>query len=305
MNTPVLLLIFNRPQTTKRVFECIRQAAPKQLFIAADGPRTTRIGEAALCDECRAIVQKIDWPCTVKTLFRDNNLGCGKSVSQALTWFFEQVEEGIILEDDILPHPDFFPYCEILLEKYRHDTRIGFISGKNYRPEYVATNDSYYFSAYSHVWGWAGWRRTWENYDFELKNTSLKEYEAALPFYYDDERAFRWCKIVFHRMKHGLIDTWDYQLGISLYLKHYLSIIPSKNLVENIGFGADATHTRKSDQRISSCPVSAILPLTHPKEVTQNKEADMSHLLDYERKRLTVFDYYRKYVKILLKKKRS
>jgi hypothetical protein len=301
MKTAILLLIFNRPLTTKKVFQSIREAKPPKLYIAADGPRKNKPGEREKCEETRRIATQIDWDCEVKTLFRDENSGCGKAVSDAITWFFQNEEEGIVLEDDILPHPDFFPYCEELLEKYRNVDEVKFIAGRNYLFGEKVSVDSYYFSAFNHVWGWAGWRRTWETYDFTLQNRDEKDFEKAIRYYFDDINAIRRWKILFKRMKYRQIDTWDYQLTISLWFDRALSIIPNTNLVQNIGFDVDATHIKKANPRLSEYKGDAILPLKHPDAIVQNKKADTDHVLNYENIHITKFDYYRKTFKLKLK----
>jgi len=168
--TPVLFLIFNRPNTTQKVFNAIRQAKPKQLFVAADGPRKGKEGEKEKYEQAREIIEQVDWNCEVRTLFREKNLGCKIAASSAIDWFFENVDEGIILEDDCLPSQSFFRFCQELLEYYRDDTRIMMISGNNFQFGKVRGEGSYYFSKYAHVWGWATWRRAWKHYDVNMKN---------------------------------------------------------------------------------------------------------------------------------------
>jgi len=174
--TPILFLIFNRPDTTQKVFNAIRKAKPKQFFIAADGSPPDREGEIEKCQKSRKIATSVDWDCEVKTLFRDKNLGCKIAISSAIDWFFENVEEGIILEDDCLPHQSFFWFCQELLEYYRNDTRIMHISGDNFQFGRKRGEGSYYFSKYSHVWGWATWRRAWKCFDINMK--SFEEFKA-------------------------------------------------------------------------------------------------------------------------------
>ena len=169
LQTPVVLLIFNRPDTTERVFETIRQAKPPKLLVVADGPRADKPGEAEKCAAVRAILDRVDWDCQVIQNYADTNLGCRERVSSGLNWVFETVEEAIILEDDCLPHPTFFRFCEELLERYRHDDRIMTISGNNLQFGRPHTEDGYYFSRYTHIWGWASWRRAWRFYDLEMK----------------------------------------------------------------------------------------------------------------------------------------
>jgi hypothetical protein len=301
MKTPVLLLVFDRPKTTAELFGIIRKIKPLKLYIAADGPRPKKQGEREKCEEVRRLVTQVDWECDVKTLFRDENLGCGKAVSSAISWFFQNEEEGIILEDDILPHPDFFPYCEELLEKYRHIDEVKFISGRNYLFGETTDDNSYYFSAFNHVWGWAGWRKTWEIYDFTLRNKTEEDFEKAIRFYFDDINAIRFWKIIFKKMKQGRIDTWDYQLTISLWFNRALSIIPNTNLIQNIGFDGDATHTKKAKSCIVDYKGSPILPLQHPAGIAQNRKADIAHILDFQNIRISAWDYWRKSFKLKIK----
>ena len=301
MKTPILFLIFNRPDTTREVFKVISNIKPEKLYIAADGPRKNKEGENEKCEQTRLIVNDIDWNCKLNTLFRDENKGCGKAVSEAISWFFANEEEGIILEDDIVPHPDFFPYCEELLEKYRNVDNVKFISGRNYLFGEKVSEYSYYFSAYNHVWGWAGWRKTWDIYDFSLQQKNEKDFEKAIRFYFDDLNAIRFWKIIFKKMKYGMIDTWDYQLTISLWFDRALSIIPNSNLVRNIGFSVDATHTKKENKLLSEYECESILPIKHPEFVIQNREADIAHVLNYEKINISLFDYWRKSLKLEIK----
>ncbi|MGC1799486.1 MAG: hypothetical protein WA701_03795, partial [Solirubrobacterales bacterium] len=180
--TPVAMLIFNRPETTARVFERVREARPPKLLVVADGPRADRPGEAGRCREARAVVEAVDWPCELMTDYSEVNLGCGKRISSGLDWVFDSVEEAIVLEDDCLPHPSFFRFCEELLKRYRAEERVVHVSGDNFQSAGRAGgavgrllrlagrswSPSYYFSRYAHVWGWASWRRAWSDYDFEM-----------------------------------------------------------------------------------------------------------------------------------------
>ncbi|MCM0207719.1 nucleotide-diphospho-sugar transferase [Bacteroides fragilis] len=275
MKTAVLFLVFNRPDTTIRVFETIRQARPPRLYVAADGPRKDRVGENEKCEETRSIIKQIDWNCEVKTLFRNENLGCGKAVSQAITWFFQQEEEGIILEDDVLPHPDFFPYCEELLERYRNIEQVRFISGRNHLYGERASEDSYYFSSVNQVWGWASWSRVWKLYDYNLKTIKKRDFYASLNYYYQDIRIVNHRKLLFAQMKRKMIDTWDYQLTFALMVNRSLCIIPNINLIQNIGIGNEATHTLDGNKMIEEYKGCSILPLKHPDKVKLNKEGDM------------------------------
>lgn len=242
LNTAVLFLVFNRPDTTARVLEAIRQAKPPRLYVAADGPREGRAGEYERVARVREIATAVDWPCEVRTLFRDKNLGCKYAVSGAITWFFEQEEQGIILEDDCLPSQSFFWFCEELLIHYRYDMRISMVSGYNNKGIYGASD--YFYSNIGSIWGWASWRSAWAPYDVEV--TSLRKK------YGDDLFRLRdllGAKIAANRQQHWMalekgLDTWDYQWSFVRHFNNGLSCVPRYNLVENIGFGEGATHTK-------------------------------------------------------------
>ncbi len=306
MRSPILFLIFNRPDTTIRVFEAIRQAQPPRLYIAADGPRVTRPSDLMLCAETLEIVSQIDWDCKVKTLFREDNLGCGKAVSGAIRWFFENEEEGIVIEDDVLPHPDFFLYCDELLEKYRYTDSVKFISGRNALLGKSIGDESYYFSAFNNVWGWAAWRRTWSIYDFTLESKTLFQFKKALDFYFVDKGVKRFWKTIFKQMKFGQIDTWDYQFTISLWFNRALSILPNKNLIKNIGFGEDATHTIVEDEALMNLDYYPILPLKYPTLIVQQKAADLELETKYNKNSINLYRYIiwnlRFYFKIVIKR---
>lgn len=267
LHTPVLFLIFNRPGLTARVFKEIRRARPEKLFIAGDGPRAHNEGKKELCRKAREVVSTIDWSCEVKTLFRDTNLGCRKAVTGAITWFFQHVEEGIILEDDCLPHPSFFPFCSAMLNRYRDEKRIMHVSGDTQLQEQV-TDDSYYFSSIPIPWGWATWRRAWNLNDAGMSNyrefTGSGKIESILTNRY--HRRF-WLDI-FDRVSRGEVDTWDFIWTFTLFHRGGLAVIPNKNLISNIGCGKNATHTKNLNQyacKALSCMETALI---HPAEIT-------------------------------------
>jgi len=277
LNTPVLFLVFNRLDTTKQVFEAIRLAKPPRLYIAADGARASREGEAATVQAVRDyVVKHIDWECEVKTLFREQNLGCKYAVSGAVTWFFENEEMGIILEDDCLPDPTFFNFCQELLERYRHDQRIGMISGDNFQFGNRRNDDSYYFSKYVHIWGWASWRDRWVNsYDVAMSRWPKIRDEAWLTDMVGNVReAVFWHKI-FERVHRGEIDTWDYQWVFANWVEGRMTILPSVNMISNIGFDANATHTTGDSELANLASYSTSFPLKHPVGVFRNAQADM------------------------------
>ena len=258
MNTPILFLIFNRPDTTKKVFDVIREVKPKQLFIAADGPRIGKIGEKEKCEETRKIINQIDWDCEIKTLFRNENLGCGKAVSMAITWFFENVEEGIILEDDCLPDLSFFEYCEALLQKFRYNEKIYMISGDNFLPESLRLKESYYFSIFPHIWGWATWRRAWDKYSFKMEGFSDFVKDNKIEKILNKKEIQDYFLDRFSEVYKGNIDTWDYQWVYSIWKNNGLSVAPSINLISNIGFSSDGTHTLNENDPVSNLKTSSI-----------------------------------------------
>lgn len=265
MNTAILFLVFNRPETTRRAFEAIRAARPSRLYVSADGPRASRVGEAERCAEVRRIATDVDWPCTVETLFRDENLGCKNGVASGIDWFFEHEAEGIILEDDIIPVPSFFAYCSALLERYRDDPKVSMISGCNLIGNLHGADTSYVFSRYLHVWGWASWRRSWSNYDVAMKQwpsaaaaTQLSRVLGGRP------AAIAHWTAVFDQVARGEIDTWDYQWLFTSWMQDQVAIFPAATLVENIGFGSDATHTHGPPSAALANPVPMAFPLRHP-----------------------------------------
>ncbi|SFN28568.1 hypothetical protein SAMN05428949_2251 [Chitinophaga sp. YR627] len=265
MNTPVLLLIFNRPGQTMRILETIRMQRPAQLFVAADGPRPYKAGEDSLCKETRdTVLNYIDWPCEVKTLFRDHNLGCARAVSSAIDWFFSEVEEGIILEDDCLPDPTFYTLCTQLLERYRDNDRIMHIGGSNYQAGLSRGDGSYYFSRYAHIWGWATWRRAWRYYDFSLKRYRHYSTKDLPPQFVRDLDTFFEEKVT----------TWDTQWFLSVLFNKGIAITPNTNLVRNIGYGKDATHTRNEPAWFKKMVYGTIPDIQHPSSTKLDDEAD-------------------------------
>jgi len=276
LKTAVLFLIFNRPDTTKQVFEAIRKAKPPRLYVAADGPRADKPSEAEKVEQVRRIATQVDWDCKVKTLFRDENLGSRVAVSSAIDWFFENEGEGIILEDDCLPHPTFFRFCEELLEKYRDDERVAMISGDNFQFGRKRTEYSYYFSCYTHTWGWATWRKAWQYYDKDMENWPFVRDNGYLYDILQDKRAVKYWARIFEKVYQGQIDTaWDYQWTFSCWVQNGLTVLPNVNLVSNIGFGGDATHTKDKDNANSKIPVFTLsFPLKHPNWMIRDKIAD-------------------------------
>ncbi|MEC4005359.1 nucleotide-diphospho-sugar transferase [Flavobacterium sp. SUN052] len=274
VKSPVLFLIFNRPDVTALVFEQIKKVKPAKLYVAADGARKNKENEVQLCQETRAIINQIDWNCEVKTLFRDENLGCKYAVSSAISWFFENEVEGIILEDDCLPQNDFFVFCDTLLEKYRNVNTIKHIGGCNFQFGKKFGNESYYFSNLTHVWGWASWRRVWNDYDVELNQFKSLEVKPVFKSLFENEIIVdRWFSI-YNDLLDKKIDTWDYQLAISNMINKGLTIIPNVNLIKNIGFGAAATHTFDTNDSVTKLEFGTLEKISHPDLIEVQKEAD-------------------------------
>ncbi len=261
-NTPILFMIFNRPDTTRRVFERIKQIKPPVLLISADGPRKDRPQEYERCQQCRDIIKEIDWECRVETNFSDVNLGCKKRVSSAITWAFDLVDRAIILEDDILVDMSFFRFCQEMLEKYKDDERIMMVSGND-----LGRNDigdaSYGFSSMASIWGWATWRRAWKKYDVEMKLWPEAQKMGLLQQTFFRKRVIEDWTSDFQNTYDGKIDTWDYQWLFCQMLNRGMGIVPKYNMVENIGFREDATHTTNVDYKFNV--YSMDFPLKHPK----------------------------------------
>ena len=274
LKTPVCFIIFNRPDVTQRVFEKIREAKPPKLLVIADGPRTNKIGEQEKCIAARAIINQVDWKCEVLTNYSDVNLGCRKRIYTGLDWVFSQVEEAIILEDDCLPDPSFFRFCEELLEEYRHNSRIMLVSGQNLQFGKKRRNYSYYFSRYNHCWGWATWKRAWQYYDDTMELWPLVKNENWLFDILQDEQAFRYWSATFQGMYEGF-DTWDYPWLFACYINQGLSILPNINLVSNIGFGQEGTHATDTNSILANIPVEEMqFPLKHPPFIVRDTQAD-------------------------------
>ena len=275
MDTPVLLIVWRRPKALRQVINAIRPVAPTRLFVACDGPNSNRPGEAQKVATTREVIeQEIDWPCQIERLYSDVNQGCRLGVSRAITWFFEQVEEGIILEDDCVPHPDFFNYCAELLSCYRHDSRIMSICGSNFQEGAIRGCASYYFSIHGDSWGWATWRRAWSLYAsaevnwFAFRNDGRLKDVFPIPV----ERWY-WREILDKLFTEGVPSAWDYQWWLASWMNNGLHAWPNVNLVSNEGFNAEGTHTLISSP-FASIPVRSLPNIHHPEAVLPSREAD-------------------------------
>lgn len=297
---PVLFLVFNRPETTQQVFQKIREVRPPRLYVAADGPRNEHSGEKLICEKVRAIATNIDWECDVRTLFRDENLGCRIAVSTAINWFFDNEEMGIILEDDCLPDISFFHFSEKLLYRYSDNDQIMSISGNNFQPR-QRTDNSYYFSKYMHCWGWAGWRRGWKHFEPDMRSWPALKMKNFLTELFESPKAQYYWKNIFELVYDGKIDSWAYIWQYSIWVKKGINILPEVNLVRNIGFGKEGTHTKDGASEHADLATNSLgFPLVHPESISVNKEADrytqFKHFQKPLRKKI-----YRKFKKLLWK----
>ena len=275
LKTPVVLIIFKRWEQTQKVLEVISQVKPSQLFIIADGPRPEQPGEKEKCFATREVVENIDWECEVFRNYSEINLGTGKRISSGLDWVFDHTDRAIILEDDCVPQLSFFPFCEELLEKYQDDTRITSIAGQNFLPESPSYSYSYYFSNYSHCWGWATWKRAWNCFDFDMKLWTEVKTKNLLTKILSDPQAVNYWQEIFQRAYDNHKDTWAYPWLLSCWLQSGLSIHPRVNLVSNIGFGKEATHTFSTKSPLANLPTKAInLPLKHPPYIIRDSHRD-------------------------------
>jgi hypothetical protein len=244
LQTPVLFLIFNRPSTTRIVFESIRSARPRVLYVAGDGPRPGIHADVDRCRETRQIATQIDWNCELHTLFRERNFGIGRGVAAAITWFFRHVPEGIVLEDDCLPDPSFYRFCEELLAFHRNQPAVMHISGNNFQYGRRRGEASYYYSQYTHCWGWASWQRAWRLFDLSLLGADSRPY------------------------------VWDGEWLLAVRKNKGVAALPNVNLVKNIGFGSDATHTRTPERYAFLAAEEMSFPLRHPAGITIDRRAD-------------------------------
>jgi hypothetical protein len=275
LDTPVAFFIFNRPLLTARVFSRIAQAKPRRLLIVADGPRD--YSETSLTEACRNVVADIDWDCQVQRNYSDVNLGCKRRMSSGMNWVFTETERAILIEDDCLPDPTFFPYCQQLLDRYENDDRVMTIGGANFQFGVRRTPFSYYFSAIHHIWGWATWRRAWKHYDVDMKQWPMVS-QTDFPGEMIPPYAAAFHKKMMVETYEGRLDTWDYQWVFACWMRRALCVLPEVNLVSNLGYGPGATHCRKPDA-FAAVPTEPIaFPLEHPSKVDPCGQADEAFL---------------------------
>ena len=272
---PILLLTFNRPELTKQLLDKIKIVKPKDIFVACDGSRENVKDEDKKVNQVRKIIKEsINWECKTRFLFQENNLGCKKAVSQAIDWFFDEVEEGIILEDDCIPNVSFFRYCDELLDKYKENEKIMCITGDNFQFNNIRGDASYYFSVFSHCWGWATWRRAWKHFDVTMETFPKFQKTKQITNIFDTKKIQKYWENVFKKVYAGEINSWAYIWMYTCWINNGLTCLPNKNLVSNMGFGSNSTHTR-GDSSIANLKAEEIkFPLQHPKFISRDTLAD-------------------------------
>ena len=271
LKTPVAIFIFNRPDLTERVFVEIRRARPVSLLVIADGPRKRVASDRRKCGAARAAATAVDWPCTVRTNFSSTNLGCQKRMASGLDWVFRECRQAIVLEDDCLPHPDFFAFCDQMLRRYRDEPKVMQISGTNVQEGQSRTRFSYYFSRYNHVWGWATWRRAWRLYDVKATGWEKTIWSKRYRKIFTGNAERRLWHNLFHEVTQGRVDTWDCQWFLTILRAGAFTITPDVNLISNLGFRRDATHTRLTRPGKPTAPLGN---LKNPSRIRWCKRAD-------------------------------
>jgi hypothetical protein len=272
--TPVALFIFNRPDLTEIVLKAIANVKPEKLLVVADGPRSPE--EAEKCREARTVIERIDWQCELLTNFSEVNLGCKERVASGLDWVFSETKEAIIIEDDCLADPSFFSFAQDLLERYREDERVMHINGSNFVSDRIKPAQSYFFSRYTFTWGWASWSRAWKHYDKDMSSWPEFKSSGMLEQFFETREEQDYWRDVLDRTYGGELDTWDFQWFYTCWSQGGLSIIPRVNLVSNLGYRPDATHTKTAYERdwLSNVPREDIGGIHHPDFVVRNREAD-------------------------------
>lgn len=302
IHAPVLLITFNRPNYTRKVLDKIKLAKVKKLYIAIDGPRSGNENDRKALEEIHTIIKNIDWDCQVFTNFQEKNLGCGWGPATAINWAFENEEKLIILEDDCLPSGAFFPYCDYLLNKYSNDSRIWLISGRSHEPESERfRNSDYVFSHYGHSWGWATWKRCWDQFDMYMKNFPdfIKE-GGACNVFFSKREGRRYNKLYRKLYKDVNLSAhvWDYQFGYSIIVNGGLCIVPAKNLIQNIGYYG--THTSKPNKYTALIAHEDFSIKNEPKFILANRDFDLYHF-KHHIIYITGGPWYRQFIRNFLK----
>lgn len=304
---PIVLIVFNRPDFAKRLIDALRLIKPDKIYVVADGPRQDHPEDIPRCEATRLMIGGIDWLADVKTRFLDTNAGCGRTPSEGISWVFEDAESAIILEDDCLPSPSFFYFCREMLNRYRDNKEVMMISGNNNLLDRFSVPNSYWFSVNTQTHGWATWRRAWSLYDFYISDwPKLRKEGFPLKILDSSRYARKWRKTFDQVYKSAgskvPYDCWDFQWTYACWKNQGLNIIPSVNLVSNIGYGEYATHQTPADHPLSNLPALDIsFPLSHPSAIIQNKYADLILSQNVYNNRPFYFRVFRKLKKIVEK----
>ncbi|GAB3931388.1 hypothetical protein [Larkinella terrae] len=269
-DVPILFILFNRPHHARQVLDQIRRVQPRELFISIDGPRPHRPSDQEQVAECLALLDEIDWPCSVHRLIQEQNLGCKKAVSTAISWFFQQVEMGIILEDDCLPDLSFFTFCRENLRHHRNDATVMHIAGVNFQNGNWHGDGSYFYSKICHVWGWASWRRAWEKYDVGMASYPIFREQNRIADLFSDPQVQQYWIEAFDSVATGQVNSWAYPWVYTIWINNGLCICPNQNLISNIGFGGDATHTREDSELLANLPLEPLIEINHPTFIIEN-----------------------------------
>lgn len=285
-DTPILLIVFRRPDLTRRLLDILADLRPTRLFVAADAPRLGRPDEAEACRQTRALFDNLGWNCRVERLFADKNLGCKHGPLQGINWVFDQVDRAIILEDDTQPHPTFFRFAAELLERYLNDDRIAMVSGANFLPPAARVPASYYFAHFGQTWAWGTWRRAWRHYDIEMTAWPAFRQSGRMRevFPLRIDRIYR--RKCFDAVYNGtLTDAWDFQWTLTQLVRGTLSAVPARNLVTNVGAGAMATHTTSAESDLARPACAMEFPLVHPDPVAPDRELERAEARVFVRMR--------------------
>ena len=273
-DTPIAYIIYNRAEHTRKSFEVLKKLRPSRLFIIADGPKPDNVSDISSVTTVRKITEDLNWDCRVERNYSKVNLGLKSRVSSGLDWVFEQVDKAIVLEDDCIPHPDFFKFCESLLNFYEKNDKISVITGNNFQNHRPNASASYYFTKFCHCWGWATWKRAWKKYDGNIRFWPNWSKSEGWKQSFSDDSELKYWKSIFESVYLNKIDSWAYPWTACNWYNNSLSIAPNVNLVSNIGFGADGTHTKSKNHTSANLSVFPLKNILHPRDVVQDFDAD-------------------------------
>jgi hypothetical protein len=302
IHIPVAFIIYNRPDTTIKVFEQIRKAKPSKLYVIADGPNENKPNDKEMCKQTRKIIESVDWDCEVKKNYAEKNMGCGNRPASGLNWVFENEEYAIVLEDDCVPAQSFFWFCQEMLIKYKDDTRIMIVSGNNYNEERKRNDDSYSFCRYGHSWGWATWARSWKHFDFDMKRWPKFRDNGHMDDIFRTKEEINFFTAAFDNVYAKHDGIWDFQFGFAIWANGGLSIVPCFNLVSNIG--AVGTHSSSACSFHFRAVNENFRVIKHPDYVLRNNWYDEYHFKNHWNKQVkknNIFIRIRNKVRRLLK----